>query len=124
MATTAYVALASATLGLDAGEQRPLALKIVLDCSGSMGGDTLATAKRALLAILERLKPDDRISLTRFGSSIDQVTDGLEPADGNSLAPLKSRIRQIEADLGGTQMEDALRAALSLATPAGRSEPT
>jgi len=60
-----FVALASATLGLDTVESRPLALKILLDCSGSMGGDSIAAAKRALLAILDRLTPDDRISLTR-----------------------------------------------------------
>lgn len=115
-----YVALASATLGLDTAEQRPLALKILLDCSGSMGGDSIAAAKRALLTILDRLNADDRISLTRFGSSIDHVTEGLEPADEHSLAPLKSLVRRIEADLGGTEMQSALQAALSLATPAGR----
>ena len=115
-----YVALASATLGLDTAEQRPLALKILLDCSGSMGGDSIAAAKRALLAILDRLNPDDRISLTRFGSSIDQLTEGLEPAHGDSLTPLKSLVRQIDADLGGTEMERALQAVLSLASPADR----
>ncbi len=115
-----YVALASATLGLDRAEQRPLALKILLDCSGSMGGDSIAAAKRALLSILDRLNPEDRISLMRFGSSIDPVTDGLEPADEHSLAPLKSLVRRIEADLGGTEMQNALQAALSLATPPSR----
>ena len=48
-----YVALASCTLALDRAEHRPLALKILLDCSGSMGGDSIAAAKRALLGILE-----------------------------------------------------------------------
>lgn len=115
-----YVALASATLGLDTAEQRPLALKILLDCSGSMGGDSIAAAKRALLAIFDRLNSNDRISLTRFGSSIDQLTEGLEPADEHSLAPLKSLVRQIEADLGGTEMQNALQSILALPTPAGR----
>jgi Ca-activated chloride channel homolog len=75
-----YVTLASATLDLDRAEQRPLALKILLDCSGSMGGDSIAAARRALLAILERLTPSDRVSLTRFGSTYQHVTEGLEPA--------------------------------------------
>ena len=115
-----YVALASATLGLDAAESRPLALKILLDCSGSMGGDSIAAAKRALLSILDRLSPQDRISLTRFGSSVEPVTEGLEPADAHSLTPLKSLVRRIEADLGGTEMQGALQAVLSLATPEDR----
>ena len=53
-----FVALASATLGLDTVESRPIALKVLLDCSGSMGGDSIAAAKRALLAILDRLTPE------------------------------------------------------------------
>ena len=115
-----YVALASATLGLDATEQRPLALKILLDCSGSMGGDSIDAAKRALGAVIDRLNPDDRIGLTRFGSSVEKVTEGLEPADPHSLAALKSVVRQIDADLGGTEMTQALRAALAIETPADR----
>jgi Ca-activated chloride channel family protein len=115
-----YVVLASATLGFDAAEQRPLALKILLDCSGSMGGDSIDAAKRALLAVLDRLNPDDRIGLTRFGSSVEQVTEGLEPADPHSLAALKSVVRQIDADLGGTEMLQALQAALALDTPDDR----
>ena len=118
----AYVALASATLALDKAERRPLALKILLDCSGSMGGDSIAAARRALLAILERLTPDDRISLTRFGSSIDQVTEGLEPADEASLPQLKARVREIDADLGGTEMAAALQSVIDL--PSAKDRPT
>lgn len=115
-----YVALASATLGLDRAEQRPLALKMLLDCSGSMGGDSIAAAKRALLAILERLTPTDRVSLTRFGSSIDHVTEGLEPADEHSLTPIKALVRRVDADLGGTEMESALEAVLKQPVPCGQ----
>jgi len=112
-----YVMLASATLGLDRAEQRPLALKILLDCSGSMGGDSIAAAKRALLAILERLKPADHLSLTRFGSSFEHVTDGLETADPYSLTPLKALVRRMDADLGGTEMAGALEAVLRQPVP-------
>jgi len=113
-----YVCLASPVLATDAAEQRPLALKILLDCSGSMGGDSIAAAKRALLSILDHLTPSDRLSLTRFGSSVEQVTEGLEPADEHTLTPLNSVVRQIDADLGGTEMEGALKSVLALATPA------
>ena len=112
-----YVTLASATLDLDRAEQRPLALKILLDCSGSMGGDSIAAARRALLAILERLTPSDRVSLTRFGSTYQHVTEGLEPADSHTVTPLKAVVRQLDADLGGTEMERALTATLAIATP-------
>ena len=114
-----YVCLASPVLATDTTEARPLALKILLDCSGSMGGDSIAAAKRALLSILDRLTAGDRVSLTRFGSSVDPVTEGLEPADEHSLTPLKAIVRQIDAGLGGTQMEAALQSVLALAAPAG-----
>lgn len=112
-----YVMLASATLGLDRAEQRPLGLKILLDCSGSMGGDSIAAAKRALLAILERLTSADRVSLTRFGSTVEHVTEGLEPADKHSLTPLTALVRRMNADLGGTEMAGALTAVLQQPVP-------
>ena len=116
-----FVMLTSTTLALDAAEQRPVALKLLLDCSGSMGGDSIAAAKRALLAILECLTPQDQVSLTRFGSSVHHVSEGLEPADAHSLTPLKALVRQIDADLGGTEMRGALKATLAIKTPKDRT---
>ena len=114
-----WVSLASPVLDTDTAEHRPLALKVLLDCSGSMGGDSIAAAKRALLAMLDRLTRDDRLSLTRFGSSVHQVTEGLEPADEHTLAPLKSVVGQIDADLGGTRMRAALEVVLAIENPTG-----
>ncbi|THB62729.1 MAG: VWA domain-containing protein, partial [Desulfovibrio sp.] len=47
----------------------PLNLKIVVDCSGSMGGDSMAQAREALLSILDALRPGDYFSITAFGST-------------------------------------------------------
>jgi Ca-activated chloride channel family protein len=116
-----FVALASPTLRLDQAEKRPLALKILLDCSGSMGGDSIAAAKRALLAILARLGPDDRVSLTRFGSTVEHITEGLETGDEASLKPLTALVRRIDANLGGTEMESALESVLDIPTPQDRT---
>jgi len=52
-----YVALTSAALAADPKEQRALALKLLLDCSGSMRGESVAAAKRALLRIYESFAP-------------------------------------------------------------------
>jgi Ca-activated chloride channel family protein len=109
-----YVVLASTTVEPEQAEQRPLALKILVDCSGSMAGDSIAAAKRALLAILQRLTPADRISVSRFGNEVEQLTDGMEPADQRTLKPLELLVRRIEADLGGTEMADALEATLGI----------
>jgi Ca-activated chloride channel family protein len=114
-----WVLLASTALALDKQESRPLALKVLLDCSGSMQGTSIVAAKKALLAILEKLHGDDHIALTRFGSSVEQVTQGLEPADRATIIPLKTLVGRIEADLGGTEMAQALSATVAIPAPRG-----
>lgn len=115
-----YVVLASAALAAAAG-QRPLALKILVDCSGSMQGDSIAAARRALIAILDRLAPTDLVSITRFGSTVVDLTEGLEGTDADALPLMKALVRDIQADLGGTEMAGALRHVLSQSVPPDRT---
>jgi Ca-activated chloride channel family protein len=49
--------------------QRSLALALVVDCSGSMSGDSIAQARRALEGILDALTPSDRFTIITFGST-------------------------------------------------------
>lgn len=63
----------------------PLQLALVLDRSGSMQGDKLRTAKKAALAVLDRLNPRDSVSVVVFDSSIDTVQE---------LAPVTSDLKQ------------------------------
>ena len=115
-----YVAVASVTApALQTTGQAPKALKLVVDCSGSMGGDSIHQARDALLAILATLTPADRVSLTRFGSRYLHVTQGLEAVTPPLLVGLNQKVRAIDADLGGTEMGAALEAALALPVPAG-----
>ena len=71
------------TSGLDAQEwQRPpLNLVAVVDTSGSMEGEPLATTKTALRLLVRRMERDDRMSLVAFDSSVQVlVQDGDAPA--------------------------------------------
>jgi Ca-activated chloride channel family protein len=117
-----YVAVASLpiprSVALEANPV-PRAIKLVVDCSGSMGGDSIHQAREALLGVLATLSPADRVSLTRFGSRFEHVTDGLEPVTPARLLSLNQRVRAINADLGGTEMAAALVAAIELPVPAG-----
>ncbi|HSJ97087.1 MAG TPA: VWA domain-containing protein, partial [Myxococcota bacterium] len=74
-----------------------------------MAGESIEQARRALRGVLDRLGEGDRVSLTRFGSSIDDVTRGLVPATPVGLASLRRKVTEIDADLGGTEMPRALR---------------
>jgi len=110
-----YVAMASFCAPLPADPaQASLQLKLLLDCSGSMGGDSIAAAKRALHEILNRLQPQDGFSLSRFGSSVEHVTAQFAAAEAGAVRQAANALRRIDADLGGTEMEQALQAVFAL----------
>jgi Ca-activated chloride channel family protein len=85
----------------------PLSLKILVDCSGSMGGDSIAGAKGALKRILNSLGPQDKISYSRFGSKVTHDLQ-LTACGPSALAALEKLIATTEADMGGTAMDAAL----------------
>jgi Ca-activated chloride channel family protein len=110
-----YVALASfcADVPREAATL-PLTLKLVVDCSGSMNGDSIGAARRALHGILASLDGGDRFSLTRFGSNVVHETSGLVPAGEGAVRDAAERVGRMNADLGGTEMAAALRTVFAL----------
>jgi Ca-activated chloride channel family protein len=140
-----YVSLVSLAPQLREEALRSLCLKLVVDCSGSMGGDSIAQARRALLAVLGHLSPADAVSLTRFGSTFEHLLAPGADEPGEPARSIFSRLRNkpaapkpegamavasaptmkwfrhavqlMEADLGGTELQGALRAAMAIPTP-------
>ena len=105
-----FVALASFCAEAPAQEAMlPLRLKLLVDCSGSMTGDSIRAAKRALHGILAALAPADRFAFSRFGSRVVHETAGLRAADVGEVRATSTLIGQMDADLGGTEMTAALR---------------
>lgn len=88
-------------------------LKLLVDCSGSMGGDSIASARQALHGALASLHEHDTVSLSRFGNT---VVHALAPATctAQTLRQLKSLVDATDATLGGTEMEGALREVFAL----------
>lgn len=97
-------------------------VKIVVDCSGSMGGESILQARQALLRALDRLRPEDHFNIVRFGSSSTMLFRKQEPADESHLQAAMAMARTMDADMGGTEMAQALDKALSSASPAGMPE--
>ncbi len=93
----------------------PVAVNILVDCSGSMNGDSIRAASRALAEIVTGLADGDRFSLSRFGSTVEHRSRGLWKVAAASRAAAAAWLAGLEADLGGTEMEAALLSTFALA---------
>jgi len=98
----------------------PIALKVLVDCSGSMNGDSIQAARRALHKVINGLAETDRFSLSRFGSHVEHRNKALWKVLLRTQAAAHLWVDQLEADLGGTEMASALASTLALSakTPA------
>lgn len=90
-----------------------LRLKVLVDCSGSMAGDSINQAREALRPLAGLLKPEDQVSLSRFGSQTQRVLGVVDGTPAN-IKRLIDAINTTEADLGGTEMASALQDTFSL----------
>ena len=99
--------------------RQPATLQVVLDRSGSMGGDRLEGAKTALLGLVDRLDPSDNLGVVAFDSAVQIVV----PAGPlTNKAAVKAAIAAVEAG-GSTDLSAGylrgLQEAQRVAGPAG-----
>lgn len=109
------VALASFCPHIPEQGSMAIAVKILVDCSGSMGGDSIEAARRSLQSIVRQLDKGDRFSLSRFGNTVEHRSRGLWAATEITQLAAQRWIAGLQADLGGTEMEAALRSTFMLA---------
>ncbi len=89
----------------------PKDIVLVIDRSGSMEGDKISQAKEATLYILDHLNPGDRFGIVVFNDMVQTLTEGLERVTPERISRAKAEVGRLFAD-GGTNIHDALRAAL------------
>jgi Ca-activated chloride channel family protein len=83
----------------------------VLDISGSMQGEKIDQAKKALEYVVGRLNPDDRFNIITFSTGVNKYMSGLRPASETDEAlPF---IRAVRAE-GSTDINRALLEALAM----------
>jgi Ca-activated chloride channel family protein len=87
---------------------QPIAAKLLVDCSGSMAGDSIAAAKRALQSIIAQFGERDRFSLSRFGSTVQHRARGLWKTSERTRLAASRWVGALDATMGGTEMEAAL----------------
>ena len=106
-----YVALASFHPTFpDVELKSPRCVKLVVDCSGSMGGNSIVQAKEALRKIISMLKQDDFFNVIKFGSGFDLLFSEPVIASGKNIKKASKFVEQIDANMGGTEIGKALDA--------------
>ena len=94
---------------------KTLAAKVLVDCSSSMSGDSIEAARRALTGIVAGLGKEDRFSLSRFGTTVEHRSRGLWSGTPQAKASAMRWIGNVLANLGGTEMSEALVSTIAIA---------
>lgn len=97
----------------------PRFVKILVDCSGSMQGDSIAQARVALRRILDSLRAQDRFTIMAFGSTHRFVTAACVACTPAAISAARDAVKTVDADLGGTELRSALLALMKVRAPGG-----
>ena len=105
----AYVLIEAKPTGVVANVQMPVNFSLVLDHSGSMGGEKLRGLKEAVKLVLDQMQPQDYVSLVIFDDNAKLVSPSQPVTD---KARLKSLVDGIQ-DQGGTEMSKGMQLGLT-----------
>ena len=108
-----FLLLASPGIDVDEGKVVEKDVAFVIDTSGSMAGNKLEQAKKAFQFCVANLNDGDRFEVIRFSTEAEALFDGLEKADTKNRQAATEFISGLKP-IGGTAINDALAAALSL----------
>ncbi|MFH0981422.1 MAG: VIT domain-containing protein [Planctomycetota bacterium] len=100
----------------------PKDICFVMDISGSMAGQKLAQTQRALKFCLANLNPRDRFNVIAFSHEPWSLRKGVVPADKETIAEAQKAVERFQAN-GGTNINDALLAALKTESPPTEEQP-
>jgi Ca-activated chloride channel homolog len=87
-------------------------LILLLDTSGSMGGQPLDQSKKVCAALIDSLHEDDRLEMIEFSSSARRWQRSAVAADQNAKGKAKKWLAKLEAS-GGTEMVAGVMEALA-----------
>ena len=105
------------------GVESTLRMKILVDCSGSMKGDSISQAQEALHELSLKLTEADQITYSKFGSNVIHMNDKLENCTNSYLKNhLAKAIHETDADMGGTELHAALTSTFKLSLSQSFSE--
>ncbi|WP_136810373.1 vWA domain-containing protein [Desulfosediminicola flagellatus] len=83
-------------------QQQPVDLVVVLDRSGSMEGQKIVDARQAVIGLMERLSPRDRMAVITYSNGVERVSPLTYMTNANRQN-LAARVRMIRPG-GGTNL--------------------
>ena len=99
-------------------QRLPRELILIIDTSGSMGGESIRQARAALDLALSQLQPGDRFNVAEFNSILNPWRAEAVAATAEAVQQAQAWVDQLQAG-GGTEMAPALSFALAGHAPAG-----
>lgn len=117
----AYVAVTFVPELEEPDTPEPSSVVFVLDCSGSMQGESIDQAKLALDLCLRHLSLGDVFNICRFGSEFEWMSPEPLAYSQHTMEKAIAYVRGIRADLGGTELYGPLESFLKQKPPVGAS---
>ncbi len=108
-AQVAYLLIEARPQAVAAASAPAVSFSMVLDRSGSMDGPKIESLKRAVMEVIDTLRPEDTISVVVFDETAEVIVPSSPVAD---KAALKNRVESIRVQ-GGTAMSTGLEAGIA-----------
>jgi Ca-activated chloride channel family protein len=87
---------------------------MLVDCSGSMAGDSIKAARSALERIVHGLEKSDKFSLSRFGTSVEHRSRSMWSGTSQAQASAQRWMEKLQADMNCTEMAEALLSTIAI----------
>lgn len=117
-----FMARISPPYELSSEQLIPKNVCFVFDTSGSMAGDKIAQAKKAMSFCLSSLRPEDYFNVISFATETRLFRDSLVPASPKNVEAAKAEVARVTA-AGGTDINAALQEAIKAVTAAEKDRP-
>ena len=101
--------------------RQSLEVIFLVDCSGSMAGESAAQARNAMELCLRALEETDTFNIIAFGSDWKPLFKEPRTFDQANLEKAAQFVRTLDGHMGGTEIFAPLKAILNRPAPAGRS---
>ena len=94
-------------------KKQPAEMMFLIDCSGSMRGQSIQLAKQALQLFIHSLPVDSFFNIFSFGSKYKQLFPHSRLLTDDSFDSAKQLLQGLDANLGGTKIFSPLNTILS-----------